>query len=530
MRAAEAITSKGHSPEMFSKTSHSHRGLFSRKFPARHTNWFWPATSWITAFMLALSLTITDATAADIRVLPGTFERWANDPVQGHPLCDIELSGQIVPGDLERLRGAFARILGTRWPEINSGEAPYRPLCLNSPGGSLGEAIRIAQFVYENSISTVLPPNSVCQSACSWIFMLGHERGPEVGGIARSMHYTARLSIHAPYIDLGNSETIHRETAELAFNQIIEGLGIILEIANQLVLSDTRPIIDSDFIETAFRHSNENWFEIDTVHKAGRWRISVFGFDPPEYLDERAAWDTCNNLSSIWLQPWSHASQQYGSSARERNNFSTSDVLIEQDFFVVRGIDDGYEGHFCVVSRRGSLCFVNYSLNLYDQVCDINNPTSSMLSFFDSNLAAFPHDTLLRDLPEISTLINARTLLAARQVVFPCWLTSSSARVTNVTDYVNLRRRADFLAPVVRQVPLGESVRLQRADNITVIGQERDRQACISACRVFGANREDRTARDRAQQCIQDNMIWYEVTDARNNRGWVSRRYLEEFE
>jgi len=32
------------------------------------------------------------------------------------------------------------------------------------------------------------------------------------------------------------------------------------------------------------------------------------------------------------------------------------------------------------------------------------------------------------------------------------------------------------------------------------------------------------------QQCISDNMVWYEITDARGNRGWVSRRFLDEVE
>jgi hypothetical protein len=77
---------------------------------------------------------------------------------------------------------------------------------------------------------------------------------------------------------------------------------------------------------------------------------------------------------------------------------------------------------------------------------------------------------------------------------------------------------------------LGEQVRASRADNITVIGQERDRQSCINACQAFGRNADDRTARDRAQQCINDNMLWYEITGARGNRGWVSRKFLEEVE
>jgi hypothetical protein len=111
-----------------------------------------------------------------------------------------------------------------------------------------------------------------------------------------------------------------------------------------------------------------------------------------------------------------------------------------------------------------------------------------------------------------------------------CWLASPNAHVTNVNEYVNLRLQPDFTARVIRQVLLGEQVRPLRFDDLSVIGQERDRQSCINACQAFGANSEDRTSRDRVQQCIDDNMLWYEITDARGNRGWVSRKFLEEVE
>ena len=38
-----------------------------------------------------------------------------------------------------------------------------------------------------------------------------------------------------------------------------------------------------------------------------------------------------------------------------------------------------------------------------------------------------------------------------------------------------------------------------------------------------------RQAAEQVQQCIDDNLLWYEITDARGNRGWVSRRFLEEW-
>jgi hypothetical protein len=495
----------------------------------------------LAAASLALALTVGQATGADIRVLPGNFERGgmfeAYEPIEGRPLCDIELNGQILPGDFEQMREAFAGVIGTRWSAEVDSEPPYRPLCLNSPGGSLGEAIRIAQFVYDNSITTVLPPDSTCQSACSWIFMLGNAEGGEAGRPSRRMHYTARLSIHAPSIDFGSSETIRREPVERAFNQVIQGLGVVLAIANKVSIFDARPFIDSDFIEMAFSHIGEDWFEIDTVHKAGRWRIEVFGFDAPERLDERAAWDVCNNLTSIWLRPWSSVLERYGTSAQISRFYSGSAVSRRGQFYQVSGLDDGYVGHSCVVGEDGRFCGVNQSINLTgpasaDGTCDMSDPgTVRYLTEWDgSSLSIYPGETVLRNLPRAADLVRARATASNQSVPLSCWLTSPTARVTNVNEYVNLRRQPDFSARVIRQVPLGEQVRPLRFDNLSVIGQERDRQSCINACQAFGANSDDRNARDRVQQCIDDNMLWYEITDARGNRGWVSRKFLEEVE
>jgi len=160
----------------------------------------------------------------------------------------------------------------------------------------------------------------------------------------------------------------------------------------------------------------------------------------------------------------------------------------------------------------------------------------------DFSIAAFmhyPQSTLIRDLPSSpSHALTNRThherlegeINARGGDTISCGLTYPTARIANVNvnEYTNLHRQPDFSAPVIRQVPLGERVRAQRADNITIIGEARARQSCIDACQAFNRNAEDRAARDQAQQCILYDMIWYEITDARGNRGWVLRRYLEE--
>jgi len=467
------------------------------------------------------------------------------------PHCDLEFLGPVVPGDLARLQQAVERLLQAEWSGPESGEARDKPLCLNSEGGALGEAAQIAQYIFEQGIGTVLAPDSICLSACAYIFMMGHFQGAEDTLLNRRMHYTARLGFHAPLLPLGNAETVSRSQAEQIFSALIEATALILRLGN-FNSGGTRPFIDADLVERAFSYQGQNnFFEIDLVDHAGRWRIEVFGFQYPTEIDVVSATHACNNLGR-WPRSLTgidgsglvgHGGIEELISQNRQDNEGHQGTR-----FLVNGLDNGYYIHNCIVSRSilspGSemyheapaieICGENWFTGAYwgQGACDLQNAGDQGVSHRAPAFSVFPPDTRLIDLPAASAHIQRVAASLPRPSAPPsfasCWLNSPIARIVNVNEYVNLRRQADFSAPVIRQVPLGERVRATRADNITVIGQERDRQSCINACQAFGRNAEDRAARDRAEQCIQDNMLWYEVTDARNNRGWVSRRYLEE--
>jgi len=47
---------------------------------------------------------------------------------------------------------------------------------LNSPGGSLVEAIGVASMVYEHGLDTYIPANAACYSACAYVFLAGEMR------------------------------------------------------------------------------------------------------------------------------------------------------------------------------------------------------------------------------------------------------------------------------------------------------------------------------------------------------------------
>ncbi|WP_299962089.1 hypothetical protein [uncultured Roseobacter sp.] len=86
----------------------------------------------------------------------------------------LRLRGAITPGDgariVEELRAASAQIV-----------------TLDSPGGSVSDALEIGRVLREMEVQTRLEAAAVCLSACPYVF---------VGGSARAVAGDARLGVH----------------------------------------------------------------------------------------------------------------------------------------------------------------------------------------------------------------------------------------------------------------------------------------------------------------------------------------------
>ncbi len=128
-------------------------------------------------------------------ILDGT----ANAAVMMSPV--VKISGQIEVGDAEKLK-AFIEDNGL----MNCGTPGFCPyntvIALDSPGGSLVEALQIAEFVREHNFPTLLPSGARCESACSMIFLSGYTTYEGVFHPRRFAHDTAKLGLHTPYLSL----------------------------------------------------------------------------------------------------------------------------------------------------------------------------------------------------------------------------------------------------------------------------------------------------------------------------------------
>jgi hypothetical protein len=97
----------------------------------------------------------------------------------------IQLTGKIEPGDTFNLQVYIASL-------------PKKPnivVYLHSPGGNLGEGMRLGLFFYRNKIETVVESKTSCTSACAIAFLGGRDNAD--GKARRTKHSTANLGFHS---------------------------------------------------------------------------------------------------------------------------------------------------------------------------------------------------------------------------------------------------------------------------------------------------------------------------------------------
>src|SRR5262245_22704197 len=123
--------------------------------------------------VLAVALTST-AGAATITV---------HDP-DSHGRVFVDLVGKIEDGDVETFQAKTAKVL-----PANS----FRPkiiVTLVSPGGNTGPAMRIGDLIRRNAMSTFVPGDRTCASACALIWL---------AGASRIVGDTPQIGFHATY-------------------------------------------------------------------------------------------------------------------------------------------------------------------------------------------------------------------------------------------------------------------------------------------------------------------------------------------
>jgi hypothetical protein len=266
-------------------------------------------------------------------------------------LCKIILTGPIQEGDLDRLM----RVAEATFPSEDdvAESTAENTLCLNSPGGSFIEGIRIARYVFDRGIGTVVGDGDGCASACALIFMMGRAIGPEVAFINRRLHVGGTLGFHRPSLVLEDSGNFSSYDLELAYDLAVSSLVEFVILANKMAPWSNVPMVKADLLERIFATLGRDMFFVDTVEKAARWDIELIGINYPEEIDEVRAYYACENALQweVGLHDQPVSFSRLALAGVRSNPFSVRLSWTSEpgDFFSVTSRKAGYADASCVV-------------------------------------------------------------------------------------------------------------------------------------------------------------------------------------
>lgn len=163
----------------------------------------------------------------------------------------LHLTGEIRPGDYDKLISAFKK----NPQEFVTTQTVY----LNSLGGSVSEAIKLANFIRETSRVTFIDDDAKCMSACFFLFVAGGNR----------LFDTGKLGIHRPYYDPSEFKTLSASKAREAYEkldvrvrQFLSDMRVPEEIVRQMFATPSSSIklLSANEFERQIG-SRQNWYD-----------------------------------------------------------------------------------------------------------------------------------------------------------------------------------------------------------------------------------------------------------------------------
>ena len=370
-----------------------------------------------------------------------TSSKSAEISLSNDPLCLIELSGEIVSGDLARFNVLADAVL----PGFDGESTKGNSICLDSPGGNLAEGTALASALYERGITTVLRDGESCYSACAIMFIMGKVQGAEMGWSSRKMHKNAKLGFHRPFLDIQSDEQISVKALAFAYDQAQENLLKIFSLANNPTGPfTTRPMMKPDLVKAMIAHEGNDFFMVDDVNKAGRFDIEIFGYDEPKEIDQRSAFMACDNAFF-----WETRVLDDNTSEYIRKSYNDIETVERQSRFVNSDFGKNYNVmstdascNVRLINNRLMICGYNetYDIRLGSEKCD---PALEDGVYNEvSKLALWPAYTKLASLPD---RVNATNSLQGQR--YKCVVKSNEGRILDQEICVRgeVKQTAEFL-------------------------------------------------------------------------------------
>lgn len=193
--------------------------------------------------------------------------------------CNTKLSGEIKKGDADIL-----------FKSLQSSDG-FAQICLDSPGGDYQEAIRFIEKAKGQSFKTVVPKDARCLSACALIFLAGSDSVEGKLFPWRELHIRGKLGFHGPYVNLPDT-TFTRADTEEAYRAGVQAIA-------KLLSSGTNVLFPKSLLAQALAVGPDKFLYVDTVGKAGAWKIRLTGYKAPAAITRKHVYQACANLD-MW--------------------------------------------------------------------------------------------------------------------------------------------------------------------------------------------------------------------------------------
>lgn len=163
--------------------------------------------------LLGAAVVSTAATAAELKSVT----------LKGDVII-IALSGDVAEGDTAAAEALIK--------SANDRDRLISAVRLDSPGGSLAEAVQLANLIHRAKLPTIAAAGSRCASACFIVFAAGNEKFAS---------YDAAIGVHGVSDKFGH-ETAQTEEATIAMARIVSRFGVPPRIIAQMVTTRARDI------------------------------------------------------------------------------------------------------------------------------------------------------------------------------------------------------------------------------------------------------------------------------------------------
>jgi len=253
------------------------------------------------------------------------------DPALG---CIATVKGPIVSGDAKKLQSLLKQldaapktdvVNGIRLSDMMVMANARGRLCLDSPGGSLVEAIRMADYLLKDfdaywmhSIGTAVPAGATCESACAVLFMAGGENTEsDIGRIAdRVLHADGKLGFHSISLTLPEA-TYSRSDVSKAFALALKSMGAVAERMDALRLR-------LSLLQTMLSTPPDSMYHVEKIGDAAHWNIQIAGLPQITRPTPSNIFEACNKLSRQMLPEDGAAATNY---AYEKSVDTPNEIL-----------------------------------------------------------------------------------------------------------------------------------------------------------------------------------------------------------